>query len=245
MSWNANARCGILEIGKRKEEGVPHDVEDPLAEAEAGHEGVEAGDRGEAEEDTGDLGVRLPVVPAAHGGQGGGDEGLHCAGRGEREAEAVDHGDFREDPEEAEAVHVVDVDGLGAAFAQDFERLFERNVCGNEKMLDVSSVVSVLSSVVLRTCTSMPISPRSAKVSQCASEFDTMMCRVIHAYWTMRVLWGWSAAVNWVCIAATRAGMPPAATMLGTPAGFLCCLSVWNIVDQCNHCQSMLKQLAQ
>lgn len=114
--WSRCGRCGIW-----KEEGVPHDVEDPLAEAEAGHEGVEFGDRGEAEEDTGDLGVRLPVVPAAHGGQGGGDEGLHCAGRGEREAEAVDHGDFREDPEEAEAVHVVDVDGLGAAFAQACE----------------------------------------------------------------------------------------------------------------------------
>ena len=232
--WNRCGRCGIW-----KEAGVPHDVEDPLAEAEAGHEGVEAGDRGEAEEDTGDLGVRLPVVPAAHGGQGGGDEGLHCAGRGEREAEAVDHGEFPEDPEEAEAVHVVDVDGLGAAFAQACEgraeRLCERHVCGSEKMLDVPSVVSVLSSVVLRTCTSMPTPPRSAKVSQCASELDKMMCRAIHACWTMRVLWGWSAAVNWVCIAATRAGMPPAATMAGTPAGFLMfvCVSALKHQQQC------------
>jgi hypothetical protein len=60
-------------------QSAPHDVEQPLTEAEDGHEGVEAGDRDEAVEDTGDLGVRLPVVPAAHGGQGGGDEDLYSA----------------------------------------------------------------------------------------------------------------------------------------------------------------------
>jgi hypothetical protein len=42
-----------------------------------------------------------------------------------------------------------------------------------------------------------------------------------HAWRSMRVLQGSSKCVNLVCIAATREGMPPAATMLGTPAGFL------------------------
>ena len=108
------------------EEGVPQNFEDPLVEAEASYEGVETGDFGEAVEDAGDARVRLPEVPAAHGGQGGGDEGLHGAGGSEREAEAVDHGEFHEDAEETEAAHVVDVDGLGAAFAEGIEGRGER-----------------------------------------------------------------------------------------------------------------------
>jgi hypothetical protein len=40
-----------------------------------------------------------------------------------------------------------------------------------------------------------------------------MVCRAFHAWRNMRVLQGSSKCVNLVCIAVTREGMHPAATM--------------------------------
>ena len=105
---------------------APHDVEQPLAQAEGGHEGKDAGELAEAVEDQRGRGVRLPVVPAAQAGHVAGEEGLDGAGRGEGVAEAVDFGEAPQDLEEREAVHAVDLEGLGAGGMEGLEGRGER-----------------------------------------------------------------------------------------------------------------------